>query len=110
MLFFFEAFAPQSLIAPIRAFTLIANILFAHYFLGEDLFPTDVAGNPNKQNMGLHEKDKQIPFFLICAGKNNAKLFVEIVFTHLVSQKKKKGKNRNCTSFGFPAPVFLAFV
>merc|ERR1740123_1684368 len=37
--------AAQSIVAPVSAITLVANIFFAHYFLGEHLGRNDVFGS-----------------------------------------------------------------
>lgn len=38
------SFAPQSVIMPVGSFTLVANVLFAHFWLGEDLGNMDIMG------------------------------------------------------------------
>merc|ERR1719499_1114987 len=37
--------AAQSIVAPVSAITLVANLFFAHYFLGEQLGKLDVIGS-----------------------------------------------------------------
>jgi magnesium transporter len=38
------SFAPQSVVMPVGSLTLVANVFFAHYWLGEDLGTTDIIG------------------------------------------------------------------
>ena len=45
------SFAPQSIVSPMHSFTLVANLFFARFFIGEKLQKTDILG-----------------VFLICTG------------------------------------------
>jgi len=38
------SFAPQSVIMPVGSFTLVANVMFAHFWLGEALGSMDIMG------------------------------------------------------------------
>ena len=38
-------FAPQSVVMPVGSFTLVCNVIFAHFWLGEDLSCKDVFGS-----------------------------------------------------------------
>ena len=38
------SFAPQSVIMPVGSFTLVANVMFAHFWLGEALGNMDIMG------------------------------------------------------------------
>lgn len=38
------SFAPQSVIMPVGSFTLVANVMFAHFWLGEELGYSDIVG------------------------------------------------------------------
>ena len=38
------SFAPQSVIMPVGSFTLVANVMFAHFWLGESLGNVDIMG------------------------------------------------------------------